>query len=66
MIAKAARDTVSFDRAKLARLKKVMAESTEEQFEFEGKQYVRGYAKYLVQYLESQLPGPGSSVKTRR
>jgi hypothetical protein len=55
MIAKAQRDTISFDLPKLARFKKALAESTDEIFEFEGHQFVKGYAKYLVQYAESRL-----------
>jgi hypothetical protein len=46
---------VNFDRPRLERLKKKMAETQDDVFEFEGRQYVRGYAKYLVQYLESKL-----------
>jgi hypothetical protein len=62
---KADRQMVSFDRPKLARLKKRMLENDDDVFEFEGQQYVRGYAKYLVQYLESQLPPavPGARTK---
>jgi hypothetical protein len=56
---------VDFDRPKLARLKKKMSESDEDVFEFEGQQYVRGYAKYLVQYLESQLPPAVPGAKTK-
>jgi hypothetical protein len=46
---------VNFDRPKLERLKKKMAETEEDIFEFEGCQYVKGYAKYLVHYMESRL-----------
>lgn len=51
--------TVSFDRPKLERLKKRFnraVEVGETQFEFEGGDYLTSYAKYMIEYLERQLP----------
>lgn len=51
-------DTVYFNKAKLERLKsryKLAVEKNEDTFEFDGKTYVRGYAKYLIEYLESKF-----------
>jgi hypothetical protein len=47
---------ISFDRAKLERLKARMAETgNSETFMFEGHEFVRGYARYLVEYLEGEF-----------
>ena len=50
---------VQFDRAKLEALKKTYAENAhlhrDDVFMFEGMQFVKGYAKYLIEYLEERL-----------
>ena len=51
---------VSFDRAKLKKLKKALAKAEakgESQFTFEGYELLPAYAKYLVQYLEQRFKG---------
>ena len=54
--------TVAFDRPKLARLKRAyearLKETSDatETFRFEGNEYVIGYAKYLIEYLDKELP----------
>ena len=32
-------------------------DTNQKQFTFEGNEYVTGYAKYLLEYLKTQLPG---------
>lgn len=50
---------VSFDRAKLGRLRiahdKAVAAGLS-QFEFEGNELLVSYARYLIEYLETVLP----------
>jgi hypothetical protein len=50
--------TINFTRAKLAQLKDhyTMAKRRgADQFEFEGHPIIMAYAKYLIEYLESQF-----------
>lgn len=50
---------VSFDREKLERLKVSYGEAVRlnaDSFRFDGNEYIVGYAKYLIEYLDSQLP----------
>lgn len=50
---------VSYDRPMLERLKKAWAAAPGDKdavFTFEGHEYVKGYAKYLIEYLEKELP----------
>lgn len=46
--------TIEWNRAMFKRFKKAYALQTDTDavFEFEGNQFVVGYAKYLIQYLE--------------
>jgi len=49
---------ITWDKAKLARFKLAYAEHKGDSanvFSFEGHQFVVGYAKYLIEYLESVL-----------
>jgi len=49
---------VEWDRPKLDRLKNAYANAVtdeQEQFEFEGLEFVTGYAKYLIMYLEAEF-----------
>jgi stalled ribosome rescue protein Dom34 len=49
---------VMFDRAKLARLKaahKAAEKAGIAAFVFDGDEYVVGYAKYMIEYLETKL-----------
>jgi len=49
---------VSFDWLKLQRLKRAYARAPGDLnsvFTFDGQQYVKGFAKYLIQYLELQI-----------
>lgn len=49
--------TVSFDALKLKRLKQALASAPGDShatFTFDGDAYVKGYAKYLIEYLEGQ------------
>lgn len=51
---------VEFDRQKLDRLKQRYNEAVkngEELFVFEGGEYVIGYAKHVIEYLEQRLSG---------
>jgi hypothetical protein len=51
-------DTVTFDRAKLERLKTAYQNALKdkaETFWFEGKEYLVSYARYLIEYLETSL-----------
>jgi hypothetical protein len=53
------RETVSFDRPTLNRFKKAYAKAPDDKdasFTFDGREYVKAFAKYLIEYLESQLP----------
>lgn len=53
------KDVVSFTKDKFDRFKKVYGESKDKgkctTFEFEGNEYVIGYAKYLIEYLEERF-----------
>lgn len=49
---------VEFNKAKLIKFKKAYdkAEKADtESFVFEGNEYILGYAKYLIEYLEGRL-----------
>jgi hypothetical protein len=49
---------VEWDRPKRERLRKAYNEAVTEkrsQFTFEGNEYVTGYAKYLLEYLDTRL-----------
>ncbi len=51
-------DRVNFDREKLVRFKKAYAAAVRtgnQQFTFEGREVVVGYAKYMIEYLEMQF-----------
>lgn len=53
------RTTVKFDRPMLERLKKAKQEAEQagqQQFTFEGNDYLVAYAKYLIEYLDKALP----------
>jgi hypothetical protein len=51
--------TINWDRPMLKRFQKAYADTKGFEdsyvFEFEGHQFVRSYAKFLLEYLESQL-----------
>lgn len=48
---------IVFDRDKLEKLKRRYKECPEGgTFEFEGKEILKSYAKYLIEYLEQRLP----------
>jgi hypothetical protein len=52
------RSLVHFDREKLGRLKdatKRAVAAGRDSFMFEGNQYLVSYAKYLAEYLDTQL-----------
>jgi hypothetical protein len=49
---------ITFDLAQAKRLKKAYDKAVAnevDQFEFEGLPWVTGYAKYLIEYLETQF-----------
>lgn len=52
-------ETVQFDRPTLERFKKAYDRAKmnplTDVFEFEGKKYVLGYAKYLIEFLDERL-----------
>jgi hypothetical protein len=51
---------INFDKAKTERLRKaykLAVKDQQEQFTFEGKEYLTKYAYYLLQYLDTQLKG---------
>ena len=50
------RPVIEWTRPMLERFKKAHKKCTEKSFMFEGHEYVRDYAKYLIEYLETQLP----------
>lgn len=53
-------DMIEFTPEKLKRLKKARASAVERgdtQFTFEGKEVLVSYAKYMIEYLETQLEG---------
>jgi hypothetical protein len=49
--------TVSFDKPTLRKFKKVYNQALGDAFVFEGNLYVKGYAKYLIEYLEMKFKG---------
>jgi len=51
--------SITFDRPKLERLKKAYAKVKSDDiiFTFDGRDYLGGYAKYVIAYLETQLRG---------
>ncbi len=53
-------ETVSWNIAKLKTFKKAYAKALKdkvESFDFEGNEYIPQFAKYLIEFLESQLKG---------
>lgn len=49
---------LSFDREKLERLKKALADAPGDRnavFMFDGRELVKSYAGYLIEYLEQRL-----------
>jgi hypothetical protein len=57
------RPVINWDRPMLERLKKAYSATPNDPnhvFIFEGNKYLRSYAKYLIEFLESKLwPKPG-------
>ena len=54
----AERKMITWTAEKLKRFKSRYLEAVQyklEQFEFDGDEYVVGYAKYLIEYLESKF-----------
>lgn len=52
------RPKIVFDIPKRDRLRKAYSDAVEQkldQFTFEGHEYVTGYAKYLLEYLDMQF-----------
>lgn len=52
------RPVLLYDIAKKKRLRKAYHEAVKQklnEFDFEGYTYVTGYAKYLLEYLDSEL-----------
>jgi precorrin-3B methylase len=53
---------ISFDRPRLNNLKKAYSaaqtegKGKDDTFVFDGDTYVLGYAKYVIEYLDDQLP----------
>ncbi len=47
--------TIDWTRAKLERFAKLVAETEGDTLVFEGHTFVKRYAEYLVEYLNSQL-----------
>ena len=59
---------IEFDRAKLARLKtayEAAKAAKTEQFEFEGHQLLVGFAKYMIEFLETQFKPDTQTVDAR-
>lgn len=53
--------SIVWDRPKLERLKLALAKSTGDEhaaFTFEGNEFIKGYASYLIEYLENKLSKP--------
>ena len=50
--------TISWNRPKLKRFKKALAKAPadREVFVFDGHEYLKTYAKYLIEFLEGRLP----------
>ncbi len=51
--------TINWNRPMLERFKKAYSEAAGNDnsiFIFDGYEYVKGYARYLIEYLESRLP----------
>ena len=46
---------VTWDRTKLKRFKAAYAACREDRFMFDGHEFVKAYAKYLIEYLEMSL-----------
>ena len=47
--------TVTFTPEKLRAFRKAYNKCTTDVFEFEGHPYVKGYAKYVIEYLEGKF-----------
>ena len=59
--------TVVFTREKLKAFKKAYTKAAgKDHFKFEGMPYVRGYAKYVIEYLEGQFSGRNTHDGTKR
>lgn len=48
-------NSIVFTPEKLRRFKKAYAECTTESFVFEGHEFLKAYARYLIQYLEQKF-----------
>jgi hypothetical protein len=49
-------DTIQFDRRKLRAFKRIYNDTADGGvFIFEGKEVLKSYAKYLIEYVEMQL-----------
>lgn len=46
---------ITWDQAKLKRFRRAYKNAKTEVFEFEGAEFVVGYAKYLIEYLDGML-----------
>lgn len=46
---------IEWDRKKLEEFKKLYASCTEDVFVFEGHEFLKSYAKYLIEFLESKI-----------
>lgn len=59
--------TVVFTPDKLKAFKKAYTKAKgKDHFTFEGMPYVRGYAKYVIEYLEGQFSGRNTHDGTKR
>jgi hypothetical protein len=48
-----------WDRPRMERLRKVYNDTPGDKdtiFEFDGHEFLKGYVKYLIEYLDSELP----------
>ena len=48
-------EVVSFNKVTLKQFKKAYEKCSTDTFMFKGREYVKGYAKYLIDYLEEQI-----------
>ena len=46
---------IEFTKEKLERFKKYYEACDKETFTFEGNEYVKGYAKYMIEHIEVQI-----------
>ena len=57
---------MDFDAERLERFRLAYKKAEHNEFMFEGREFVKGYAKYLLQYLDYKFKGEDDAVDYER